>query len=432
MKRMLMTTAGLVLVMLTAACTATPGGATTSASSAQPAPRPTVPAAYTPVLVQQLGAPTMPFKGSDGKYHILYDLQLTNAAATVPADIQKVEVVDGADSKTVLATLSGTAFVDPTCTYGDCNRLRTLPSRPAVDTVIPPQQARALLVEIVLDSLEHAPAYVLNRLQITGAANPGAKEATPMTYLAAPINVSAGTARVIAAPVMGTNWVAMNGCCDIGLAHVSALQPFSGSLANSQRFAIDWIRTNDAGEFFQGDKTQNESYFAYGQEIHAVADGTISSTLDEMPANAPGVLPANDPAVAKTITVDNVDGNHIVQDLGGGVWAMYAHLQKGSLLVKPGDKVHAGQVIAKLGNTGNSNAAHLHFQLMNGPNLVGSDSVPYVLKDFDYAGYVTAQRLLDADFYLSGTYFENHTATTQSRKDELPMAGSIVNIPTGP
>ena len=38
------------------------------------------------------------------------------------------------------------------------------------------------------------------------------------------------------------------------------------------------------------------------------------------------------------ITIQNVDGNHIIQDLGGGVWAMYAHLIKGSLLVTPGTR----------------------------------------------------------------------------------------------
>lgn len=428
MRRAVMVCAGLALLTLTAACTATGGTLSSPGSSAAPEPRVSVPPAYTPVTVQQLGAPTLPFKGSDGKYHVVYDLQLTNAA-TVPADIQKIDVLDAAKQTRILASFSGASLVDPQCTYGDCNRLRMLPSHPATDTVIPPQQARALLVDFVLTSLKDAPAFVLHRLQITGAANPGSREPTPLSYLAGPVDVSAGTARVIAAPVAGANWVAMNGCCGIGLAHVPSLQPFSGTLSNSQRFAIDWIRTNDEGAFYSGDKTKNESFFAYGQDVLAVADGTISSTLDEMPANTPGVLPASDPAIAKTITVENVDGNHIVEDLGGGVWAMYAHLQKGSLLVKPGDKVHAGQVIAKLGNTGNSNAAHLHFQLMDGPNLVGSDGVPYVIKSFSTAGYVTAQQLLDADFYLSGTFFEHHTSTTQSHTEELPLAGSIVIFP---
>lgn len=68
MTRILSVCAGLALVTLTAACTATPGASSTTASAATPGPRVSIPAAYTPVTVQQLGSPTLPFKGSDGKY----------------------------------------------------------------------------------------------------------------------------------------------------------------------------------------------------------------------------------------------------------------------------------------------------------------------------------------------------------------------------
>ena len=135
------------------------------------------------------------------------------------------------------------------------------------------------------------------------------------------------------------------------------------------------------------------------------------------------------PCSAPKITVETVDGNHIVQDIGGGAYAFYAHLQKGSLLVKPGDKVTKGQVIAKLGNTGNANASHMHFHLMNGPSVLGSDGLPYVIDRFDYAGQVDAAGP-DRRRRLPHREVPARTAwRPEPRTDQLPSALAIVNFP---
>ena len=75
-----------------------------------------------------------------------------------------------------------------------------------------------------------------------------------------------------------------------GVRSSGSMAQFNGMLINSQRFAIDWKQLNEAGAFFEGDKTKNESYVDYGAEVIAVADGTITSTLDELVPNTPGVL----------------------------------------------------------------------------------------------------------------------------------------------
>ena len=142
------------------------------------------------------------------------------------------------------------------------------------------------------------------------------------------------------------------------------------------------------------------------------------------------MVPADDPVLGPKLTVENVDGNHVVIDIGSGAYAFYAHLIKGSVLVKEGDKVRKGQVLAKLGNTGNANASHLHFHLMNGPSVLGSSGIPYVIDAFDYQGQISAQQLADADDYLTGNFFgPGRLAAPESRKDQLPMAWSIVNFP---
>jgi Peptidase family M23 len=388
----------------------------------------TVPDSFSPVVVTPVSTSTFPWLGSDQKYHVSYDLQLTNASR-LPATLSAVQVVDAQHPDTVLASLSGRQLVDPGCAYGDCNRLRMLPSSNATDTVMPPGQSRALLVDLTFDSLQQAPAAVAHRLSLTGQAVPPATEPTPISYLAAPFDISSGKPRVIASPLQETNWVAANGCCGTGGVHRPSLNTLNGKLANSQRFAIDWLKLTDAGQFYTGDKTKNESYADYGQAVYAVADGTVSSTLDTVDAGTPGVLPATDPVLGPKITIQNVDGNHIIQDLGGGVWAMYAHLIQGSLLVKPGDKVTKGQKIAELGNTGNSSGPHLHFQLMDNPSLLQADSVPYVIDGFTYAGQVSDAAWAASDAYESGTYVQGKLAKGEPRTEELPLALAIVDFP---
>ncbi|WP_454561481.1 M23 family metallopeptidase [Mycobacterium haemophilum] len=428
-----------VLVLTVAACTSTvptkPGATTPASGSVAPGGNGalagvTVPDAYTPLTVQPISRPTFPFPGSDSKYHLAFDVQITNATA-VAASLTGVDVVDAYDPSKVLATFSGKQLVDPTCNYGDCNRLRLLTQEPAGDFSIPPQSSRALLLDFALDTLAQFPKAVMLRLHGMGVTNPGASaQPSPIDTLGAPFNISAGTPRVISPPLRGTNWVALNGCCDPGWPHRDAILPVNMKLNNSQRFAIDWKRADDQGEFYTGDKTTNESYVDYGSPVYAVADGTVTSTMDTIDANVPGILPASDPVLAAKLTVENIDGNHIIMDIGDGVYAMYAHFIKGSLLVKPGDKVKKGQQIASLGNTGNSNAPHLHFQLMNGPSLVEADALPYVLDSFGYQGQVAATSIWNADNYLSGTYFgPDRPPTAQPRTNQLPLLLAIVNFP---
>jgi hypothetical protein len=388
------------------------------------------PDAFTALTLTPVNSGTFPFLGTDGKYHVAYDLQLTNASK-VPGSLEKIEVVDGADPTKVIASFSGTQLVSDTNANGDANRLRTLPAGMATSADIPPQESRAVFIDFTFDSLDDAPKVVLHHLYGTGSAAPPAQEASPIDYLTTPFDIDAGTPRVIAPPLRGENWIALNGCCEpgYGFPHRTSLNSVNGKLNNSQRYAIDWKRVNDQGEFYSGDKTKNESYVDYGADVYAVADGTVIGVLDDIEANAPGILPAQDPVMAAKLTVENVDGNHVILDLGGGVYAMYAHFIKGSITVKVGDKVKTGDKIAQLGNTGNANASHLHFQLMDGPTLLGSNGLPYVFDSFVYDGQVAPAAIIDADDYLTGTFLQGELAQGEPRTNQLPLLLAIVDFP---
>ena len=86
----------------------------------------------------------------------------------------------------------------------------------------------------------------------------------------------------------------------------------------------------------------------------------------------------------------------MVVQQGPGVFATYAHLQPGSLPVREGDRVATGQLLGRVGNTGNSFAPHLHFQLSDGPDLTTATSLPFVLDRYDLAGAVALEALAAA------------------------------------
>ena len=109
-----------------------------------------------------------------------------------------------------------------------------------------------------------------------------------------------------------------------------------------------------------------------------MAPGRVVATRDDMRENTPPGAPPN-------VAFDDLAGNFVNQDLGGGRFALYAHLQPGSVRVKPGDVIRPGQVLGLVGNSGNSSEPHLHFHVMDaagGPSNLVADGLPYVFDRF--------------------------------------------------
>lgn len=373
----------------------------------------TVADAFTPVVATVLGPPTFFVRGTDGKYRVAYDVEFQNARLA-PATLLKVEVIDAANPSKVLVSISGDELL---------RRLRTLAARPVSDAKIEPNGGRVLFIEITCDSLDQIPKDVLHRVGLLGAANPVATVPSPLEYTILPYDVAADKPFAIGAPLAGKGWVAVNGCCAPGFPHRSSFLPVNGMLTNAQRFAVDWMRLSEDGRLVRGDPSRNENWVNYGADVLAVADGTIVDTLDALEDNKPGSLP--DPT---TITIQTVDGNHIVIDFGNGLYGFYAHLKRGSLRVQIGDKVRKGDKLTLLGNTGNSSAPHLHFHIMNGRSVLGSSGVPYVIENLEYAGQIPVD-LFEKSANLTENFGGGRLAVPQRRKREYPLAWDIINFP---
>jgi hypothetical protein len=369
---------------------------------------------FTPVVASALAPNTQPFPGTDGRYHVVYELALTNAMPT-PATLQKIEVLDARSPSPAVAAYKGAELL---------SNLRTLANTPASNPEIEFNGTRLFLIDVAFDSREKVPSRLEHHLDVLGASSPGHQPAAPqpLSYTVAPLDLTQHLPEV-GPPLAGKRWVALNGCCGISGAHRATSEPVNGRIYFAQRFAIDWMRLDDAGRLVHGDPSNVRNYTSYDADVLAVADGTVVETLNTLDDQKPGTLP--DP---KTITLANVEGNHIVIDLGNGVFAFYAHMQKNSITVARGLRVKRGQVLGKLGNTGNTSAPHLHFHLTNGASVLGSNGVPYVIDAFSLAGQVPEAKFAAAPG-IEGNWSAGLLPQPSARRQQLPLNLAIVDFP---
>lgn len=142
-----------------------------------------------------------------------------------------------------------------------------------------------------------------------------------------------------------------------------------GFVANPGRFAYDLVPVNGKGDSHNGDATDNRSWFGFGQTVFATADGVIVAHHDGMADNRQ----FDEAELGRRPMV--IYGNHVVVDHGGGEFALYAHLQQGSLQVKPGDTIRAGQPLGRLGASGSAYFPHLHYELRSAAG-VAAEGLP--------------------------------------------------------
>ncbi|MEV6087794.1 M23 family metallopeptidase [Streptomyces parvulus] len=181
-------------------------------------------------------------------------------------------------------------------------------------------------------------------------------------------------------PVSG-RWSALNSPADRTPSH--------GIHAYGQTFAIDLVAEPGPGarpgfRVLWPLARRNRDFPAFGAPLLAVADATVVRARDTQRDHLSRTsLPALlylmvlEGSVRELAGVRRVIGNHVVLDLGDGTHALYAHVRRGSLAVREGDRVAAGQVLAHCGNSGNSTEPHVHFQLMDGPDPDTARGVPF-------------------------------------------------------
>ena len=161
-----------------------------------------------------------------------------------------------------------------------------------------------------------------------------------------------------------------------------------GWTSNFQRYAYDFVVVDERGSLYRGDRPDNGDgrglaksdsnalHLSFGQPVYAAGAGRVVDVHDGDPDNSS----VNFAELAKRPTA--LGGNIVVIDHLNGEFSWFGHLKQGSIRVKPGQMVEAGEQIAEIGTSGDSMGPHLHYELRTGPGITGVEGLPSYFSGF--------------------------------------------------
>jgi hypothetical protein len=354
-------------------------------------------------------------RGDDGKDHVEYDLLVDNTVGH-PITLTRVTVLDLTGKE--LGRVEGDTLAKATQNIYTHAPVSPIPSSGVVAVEVDLALAPGTVPARVTNRIAYSLASGANSAVTIGAAevesdDPSGPPISAPEVDGPVVKVNRTPAIVIQPPLAGDGWLATTACCgpnphrDLRIA-VDGLR-----IETPEAFAVDWGRVKD-NKIAAGDGTTNEQSYAFGADVLAVADGTVVFTQDGEPEQTPG-----QPKLATKQSA--IGGNKVILEIGPKVFAAYEHLQPGSLTVKVGDKVEAGAVVAKLGNTGPSTGAHLHFGLLDQPSVFTGRALPFVLDHYTLAGTVDIANATGDELVINPESREVRKA--------YPLWGSVQNFP---
>lgn len=150
----------------------------------------------------------------------------------------------------------------------------------------------------------------------------------------------------------------------------------------SERHAVDLTRIDAGGAYRDGPREVPENWFAWDLEVRSPARGTVVAVRDGVPDNR--LLPGGGVERPAPEALDGADeaalllGNHVLLEIPGGRHLILGHLRAGSVAVRPGDAVWAGELIGRVGLSGETAYPHLHVQLQRGLDVLDAAPEPLV------------------------------------------------------
>jgi murein DD-endopeptidase len=329
---------------------------------------------------------------ADGKRLLVYELHITNLG-TVPLRLKRIDVAGGAPSH-LHVDFTGDALA----------HMLTLIGGPKEDA--PRLDIGRRIVAFIWIAVEPGavPSSLRHRLTFDITDATSAQNESVIDDIVVP--VAHDIPVVLSPPFADGDWLAGSAPSNASV-HRRSLITLNGRAWISQRFAIDWVCVGANGNTFHDSRERNENFWAFGQPVHAVAGGEVTEAVDIYPDNTPDHLPP--------VTIENITGNHVIVRIAPATYILFAHLRHGSVRVKLHQRVKRGEVIAEVGNSGNTTGAHLHLQVMDASSPIAAEGIPFVFDHFTFLG--------------NGSDFEETHHVIEPRRNEMPLEDVVVRFP---
>ncbi|QWP78223.1 M23 family metallopeptidase [Lysobacter sp. K5869] len=365
------------------------------------------PAQQAPVEARIPWAPAA-VAATDGRAHLAYELHLSNFyRATGTLRLTRLEVYAD-DATAPLARFEGEALQRLTAPAAQGEPI-------AKDIPIEAGQRAVLFVWLDLPRGAAAPARLRHRIEFVDAR--GAR-----TWIdGAALTVSNLAPVSLGPPLAGGAWMAYEGPSNAQSHHWGSVVAANGEATIPQRYALDLIGLDAQGRAVRAGagelaKTRHGDWVGYGAPVLAVADGTVRAARDGQPERAP-LSPQPEPAA---LSADDLYGNYVILEIAPRVYVHYAHLQPGSVAARPGERVRRGQVVGRLGQSGNTGGPHLHLHVSNAATFEQSEGLPFVFERFQAIGRRSIGEALAPDAAFA--------PAPQARRAQMPLDGDVIGF----
>ncbi len=142
--------------------------------------------------------------------------------------------------------------------------------------------------------------------------------------------------------------------------------------SQNQKYAFDVVIVDEKDKSCKGKGKENRDYYAFGKKILAPASGVVIEAVDGIKDNKLGSTNKN----------FNRGNFVIIRHLKNEI-SVLAHLKRGSVRVKAGDKIKTGQAIGLCGNSGNSSEPHLHYHLQDSKIIQDGKGIKCYFKNIE-------------------------------------------------